>query len=300
MASGGNGQRAVGPRRVRVSRRRNRVEERAVRAAQDAGIGPLRRQPAILRGGFLFWACTRILAFVVLLGAAWLVYESATSDSFQVRALHISGNVLLTQPEVAAVVAARGANLFWVDRREIEARLRLLPPVRSVTVTPILPDTLDVRVEERQPAAFWLSGDHRYLVDREGVILTSIDDSEAPPACSGQPCDPRQAPPLLTVAEPEGQPLTPGERVDATALAASARLAALLPAVGVQPVAFEWSTANGLEVPTQNGWRVRFDGSSGDIEHQVNTLRTIRDYLARGRVNAQLIDVRFGDRSYYR
>jgi hypothetical protein len=52
-------------------------------------------------------------------------------------------------------------------------------------------------------------------------------------------------------------------------------------------------------VPTRDGWRARFD-DAGNVEQQVSTLRTIRDELARTHSPAQLIDVRFGDRPYFR
>ena len=101
------------------------------------------------------------------------------------------------------------------------------------------------------------------------------------------------------MAQLDGQPLTPGDRVDASALATSARLSVLLPTVGVEPLAFEWSRDFGLEVPTRDGWRARFD-EDGNVETQVVSLRSIRDELARTKSAAQLIDVRFGDRPYFR
>jgi hypothetical protein len=101
------------------------------------------------------------------------------------------------------------------------------------------------------------------------------------------------------VAQLDGQPLMPGDRVDAMALATSARLATLLPVVGVEPLAFEWSRDFGLEVPTRDGWRARFDNGS-DVEQQVASLRSVRDEIARTKATAQLIDVRFGDRPYFR
>jgi hypothetical protein len=101
------------------------------------------------------------------------------------------------------------------------------------------------------------------------------------------------------VAQLDGQPLMPGDRVDASALATSARLATLLPAVGVQPLAFEWTPDFGLEVPTRDGWRARFD-DAGNVEQQVASLRSIRDEIARTSASAELIDVRFGDRPYFR
>src|SRR5205807_351871 len=199
----------------------------------------------------------RLLAAVVLVGAGWGVYDSASSDRFQVRSVRVQGNVLLSRAEVENVAAVSGVNVFWVDRGQVAARVRALPLVQRVEISARLPDAVDISIVERQPAAFWVSGDWSYLVDREGVILKAVDvDTQQARACAGQPCDPRLAP-LPTVAQLDGQPLRPGDRVDATALTTSARLAALLPAVGVEPLAFEWSRDSGLEVPSLDGWRDR-------------------------------------------
>lgn len=265
--------------------------ERAVRAASE-------REPW-LPPGFVAWVIGRIVALALLVAAGWLVYDCGSSDRFQVRSLRVQGNVLLSRAEIESAAAVVGSNIFWVDRELVASRLRALPPVQQVEVGAILPDTVEVSIVERQPAAFWVSGDQSYLVDREGVILKAVDgDTQQARACAGQPCDPRLAL-LPTVAQLDAQPLEPGDRVDASALAASARLVTLLSALGVQPLGFEWSRAAGLEVPTRDGWRARFD-DSGDVERQVAWLRVIRDELARTRASVQLIDVRFGDRPYFR
>lgn len=277
---------------ARVSARRsNTASDRAVRAATQ-------REPW-LPAGFLAWAFGRLLATLLLVGAGWTVYDGASSDRFQVRSIRIQGNVLLSRAEVENAAAVSGANVFWVDHTQVAARLRALPLVQRAEVSATLPDTVEVSIVERQPAAFWVSGDRSYLVDAEGVILKAVDaDTQQARACAGQPCDPRLAP-LPTVAQLDGQPLTPGDRVDASALATSARLASLLPGVGVQPLAFEWSHDFGLEVPTRDGWRARFD-DAGNIDQQVASLRLIRDEMARTSGTAELIDVRFGDRPYFR
>lgn len=256
------------------------------------------RQP-LLPPGFVAWVLGRVVAVVLLVGAGWVVYDCASSDRFQVRSIRVQGNVLLSRTEVENVAAVTGANVFWVDQTEVAARLRTLPLVQRAEVSAMLPDTVVLSVVERQPVAFWISGDRSYLVDREGVILKAVDaDTQQARACSGQPCDPRLAP-LPTVAQLDGQPLTPGDRVDSSALATSARLAALLPTVGVEPLGFEWSRDFGLEVPTRDGWRARFDGND-DVERQVTSLRSIRDELTRTKSVAEVIDVRFADRPYFR
>jgi cell division protein FtsQ len=256
------------------------------------------REP-ILPPGFLIWALGRALAMALLVCAAWVVYDSASSDRFQVRSVRVLGNVLLSRAEIEAVAAVTGANVFWVDRGQVAARLRALPLVQSAQVNVVLPDAVEVTVVERQPAAFWVSGGASYLVDREGTILKAVDpDTQQARACAGQPCDPRLAP-MPIVAQMDGPPLTPGSQVQASALTASARLTTLLPRVGVEPLGFEWSLDTGLEVPTRDGWRARFDDQAS-VDQQVAALRSIRDELTRTRATAALIDLRFGDRPYVR
>ena len=279
------------PGQRRQSYRPNPAAERAVRAATQPGPW--------LPPGFGGWLLGRFLGLALLVVAGWVVYDCGSSDRFQVRSVRIQGNVLLSRAEVESVAAVTGANVFWVDRSQVAERVRALPLVQHVEIGATLPDAVDISIVERQPAAFWVSGDHSYLVDTEGVILKAVDaETQQARACAGQPCDPRLAP-LPTVAQLDGQPLTPGDRVDASALATSARLVSLLPSVGVQPLGFEWSRDAGLEVPTRDGWRARFDGS-GNLDQQISSLRSIRDELARTRGAAELIDVRFGDRPYFR
>jgi cell division septal protein FtsQ len=274
-----------------ANHRQNAAVERAVRAATEP-------EPW-LPPGFAAWVIARVLGLGLLVGAGWLVYDCGSSDRFQVRSVHVQGNVLLSRAEIDGVAAVSGANIFWVDRNQVAARLRALPLVQHVEIDATLPDTVDISILERQPVAFWLSGEQSYLVDGEGVILKAVDpETQSARACAGQPCDPRLAP-LPSVVQVDGQPLAPGDRVDASALAASASLTSLLPTLGVQPIGFEWSRDAGLEVPTRDGWRVRFDDGSS-IEEQLASLRAIRDQLAQTQTSASLIDLRFGDRPYFR
>jgi cell division septal protein FtsQ len=239
--------------------------------------------------GFLWWVLARLAAMGIVVGGGWVVYTASTSPEFQVRKVHVRGASLLSQADVEQAAAVIGANVFWVDHAAAEARLQSLPLVVHAEVTPVLPDTVEVRIQERQPAAFWVSGDQTYVVDKDGVVLRPLAEDEAVYADQ----------PLSTVAEVDGQALNPGDVVDASALTTWVRLATLLPGAGVKPKAAQWSADFGLEVQTQEGWRARFD-SAGNLERQVDSLRSIRDYLAQNRTPAEVIDVRFGDRPYYR
>jgi cell division septal protein FtsQ len=237
------------------------------------------------------WVLARVVAMGIVVAGGWVVYTASTSSEFQVRTVRVQGAALLSQADVEQAAAVVGANVFWVDHAAAEARLQSLPLVVHAEVTPVLPDTVNVRLQERQPAAFWVSGDQTYVVDKDGVVLRPLAEDEG--VFADQP--------LPTVAEVDGQPLNPGDVVDASALTTWTRLARLLPGAGVKPKAAQWSADFGLEVQTQEGWRARFNSAGGEnLERQVDSLRAIRDYLAQNKTPAEVIDVRFGDRPYYR
>lgn len=280
------------------SRRLDPVAERALRAARVDEAPP--EWQAKRTNRLFWWLLGRVLAISLLGGSAWLVYDSASSDRFQVRSVVVSGTALLDRTEVESLAAINGANVFWVRPQDVEARLKTLAAVRRVQVAPQLPDRVEITVVEREPAAFWLSGGNTYLVDGEGMVLKALpnDTAAAPVACGGRACDLSRSP-LPTVYLSENGPLAPGQKVDVRALAASTRLQSLLPSAGVAAERFEWSQSTGLEVITREGWRARFDGAS-DLATQLRSLAVLRTEAARRGIAAELFDVRFGDRPIFR
>lgn len=278
-------------RKPRTVLPRNPAARRAIRAATP-------REPWFSHE-FGIWVLGRVLAALLLAGAAWFVQDFASSNRYQVRTIHVRGNVLLSQAEIEDAAAVLGANIFWVNPGAVAARLNALPLVKHATIAASLPDTLDIQLVERQPVGFWTSGGQTYLVDNEGVILRAVDAETAQiRACAGQLCDPGLGA-LPRVADTEAESVAPGDRVDTSALTSSAQLTTLLPAIGIHPTGFEWSRDSGLQVPTADGWSARFD-QAGNLEQQVAELHSIRDELTRTKTSAGLIDVRFGDRSYFR
>src|ERR1700682_2042172 len=113
--------------RTRPPRRANPAAERAVRAATQS-------EP-LLPPGFVAWALARVLAMALLVGAGWVVYDSASSDRFRVHSVRVQGNVVLSRAEVESAAAVTGVNIFWVDRGQVAARLRSLALVQRAEVS---------------------------------------------------------------------------------------------------------------------------------------------------------------------
>jgi cell division protein FtsQ len=87
--------------------------------------------------------------------------------------IEVEGRAMTGRDAVlSAIGAARGTPLFAVNPSQAKAQLEALPWVRSAAVERRLPDTVHIRLVERQPLAFWQRQGKLVLIDRDGVVIT--------------------------------------------------------------------------------------------------------------------------------
>jgi cell division septal protein FtsQ len=227
---------------------------------------------------------SKVLGVAVLFGAASLLYDVASSPEFQATEVRISGNRLLAPQELEAVASVGGLNLFWVRSADIVQRLRLLPPVESARVIPSLPNAITIDVKEREPVAIWQAGEVPFLVDSDGLVLAA------------RPADR----PLMVIHDTSNQQLLPGDRVDGDAVRSVTAIdEQLTRAFGSQVRSYDYSSETGLNIVQANGPRLVLGGSD-QLESKIAAIQTISRYLEANRATAELIDVRFSDRPYFR
>ncbi len=115
----------------------------------------------------------------------------------------------------------RGANLFQLDTGPLEDDIGALTTVAEAAVSVRLPDTLVVRLEEREPILVWRVGERYFLADVEGTLFAVLGD--IPPAETA-------ALPVIEDRRESSESLTVGRRLDAVDFDAARRLASLVPA----------------------------------------------------------------------
>ncbi len=95
---------------------------------------------------------------------------------FGIAEVHIDGNTR-TPPEtvVAALGFAPGQSIFGADLKGARARLMALDWVKDADVVRRYPDSINVRLIEKQPFALWQSGNTISVVERSGGVITSDD-----------------------------------------------------------------------------------------------------------------------------
>lgn len=230
-----------------------------------------------LRGRFVLLGVA-----VVLLTAGLGAYGLVSTGFFRVDHVRVEGARYLSADEVARTSGALHEELFWIDPETVRQRVERLPGVRRAWAVRRWPHGLTVRVEERVPVVVWQVGGVGYAVDADGVVLDLTPDESLP-----------------VIVQTDGSPgLLPGDRVDGDAVRMALQVRELAPtAVGQQAVRFEWTQARGLEVTTDRGVRVRLGDEAG-LEYKLAVWRAILQQA--GRTPVTEIDLRFGDRAFYR
>lgn len=124
------------------------------------------------------WLSLRYVVAAVLLLAAlgtagWLVFFSA---GMQVSTVEVAGNRLLSDGVVRRVADVRqGEQLALVDLDRARRRVASLAEVESVEVTRRWPDTVEVRVVEREAVAVVELGGRLRGLDASGVVFREYD-----------------------------------------------------------------------------------------------------------------------------
>lgn len=156
----------VPSRRVRPSAG---VAVAADRRFRRSDLRPERRRlgRALLRAGR--WA----LPFAALLAAGvWSVDILLQAEMLTVRHVVVRGNVRLSTEEVQALVdGVRGENILRVDFEAHRRRALDSPWIAAVSLSRVLPSTIDVHVIERVPMALARVGQQLFLVDHSGVVI---------------------------------------------------------------------------------------------------------------------------------
>ena len=170
-----------------------------------------------------------------LVGAAGMVTLTAllfwllTDDSFRVTQASISLDGLRHADEAAVrdhlAGLDRSPNVFRVRASEIVSELQVLPEIESAAATVILPASVSIHVEEREPVFAWSDGSDTWLVDGKGMLFApeaAVPEEAAPAAgTSGLP--------MVEDARLVEVPLTIGSHLPATDLAVMRQLLALTP-----------------------------------------------------------------------
>ncbi len=140
----------------------------------------------LLGGGFGIWATTSgrlAAAEAALVGRALALTADA---GLAVRQVYVDGRVRTGLEELRERLGVKvGQPLLGIDTEAARERLKQLTWVDQASVVRMLPDSLYVRLIERQPLALWQQGGRFDVIDRAGAVIESgLDGARLPEAYS--------------------------------------------------------------------------------------------------------------------
>ena len=102
----------------------------------------------------------------------WAVIAASTKMGFKVDEILVIGRNETKQKELlSAVRLARGAPILAFDLEAAQKRVEALPWVRKASVERMLPDTVLLNVEEREPLVLWQHKGAFALIDTDGEVI---------------------------------------------------------------------------------------------------------------------------------
>lgn len=127
-----------------------------------------------------------IVCIVSCLGfLAFMGYRTVTASSFfDARSIEVEGVTRISHDDIEKIVKSQTErNGVWnSDLEAIRTEVEKMSYVKSAAVTRILPDGVQVRIDERIPQAVVRIRGGDYWVDDEGTILGAVNKNEMRPA----------------------------------------------------------------------------------------------------------------------
>lgn len=98
--------------------------------------------------------------------------RAVVAMGFGVKRVMVEGQKNATDAAITTALAAGPETLMLAfDTDAAKERLEAVPWIRHAQVMRLLPSTLQVVIEERDPYAMWQNKGHTFVVDDEGVVL---------------------------------------------------------------------------------------------------------------------------------
>jgi len=150
-------------------------------AARQRQARPWSRRTILLSSGAAALAALALTGFVLqrtgviargVVAVEQRVFAWTAERGLAIGNVQVEGRGRASRAAVlSAVAVARGMPLLAVDPAQAKQRLEAVPWIRSASVERRFPDTLHIRLVERQPLAFWQRHGKLVLIDRDGVVI---------------------------------------------------------------------------------------------------------------------------------
>ncbi|MBV7330088.1 FtsQ-type POTRA domain-containing protein [Chloroflexi bacterium TSY] len=242
------------------------------------------------------WHESKVASILLLLLVGYGCYWIFTADQFfiyreDVDFINVS---YLTQDELYEAAQVDGWSAFWLQPNEIGERLRNHPYVADAQVTILLPGRVEAQIVEEQPKALWITDQGPLWLLADGRALPIRHENTAGLL---QIRDGTQAARALRTTDfVDAQVQESQQAIDRDVLTAAENLSQLFP--NIQYLNYHKGIGLNFALPHSDYWIYWGDGQN--IETKITNLQAAQRILERGDTTAQIIDLRYLQRPYFR
>lgn len=114
-----------------------------------------------------------IICFLLIGIVAGVIFKASF---FNIDAVTVSGNTVLSKKKVVDEKNIIGQNIFLFDQKKLEGMILTNPYIKGVTIKKQFPDKLDIKVEERKMLYKIKEGNKYYLLNKSLVLMEVKED----------------------------------------------------------------------------------------------------------------------------
>ena len=223
--------------------------------------------------------------FVVFIAVSTLIaaggWRALHSGLFTVHSVQVRGVDGANADVVRQAAALAGQRYFSLDSAAAVQRVEALPWVKSATIATAFPNRATISITPRTAIGVWRVGAVNYLVDADGIVIGTADDSGA----------------LPVVDATDGNAVQIGDRIDPDPLLVAAQVEEFAGATLQQTVSrVSYGRDTGVTVIAAHGVQVLLGNGDG-LAHKLAIWQALATKAKSG--DLHLLDLR-GDRPYYR
>jgi len=199
------------------------------------------------------------------------------SPFFEVRRVLVRGNQYLVEEKIQALAGINvGMNIFKLDLTATAENLKMIPMVKDVQVTRVLPSTVLITIKERRPLGLLSTEEGFIEVDEEGVCLQK--------AGSGTPG-------LPVITGVTANAVSPGEVVEAERLEEALMVIGGLPGEAVIKLSeVHVDQDRQIKIYTMEGMQCRF-GTATEIQEKGAVLAQVLQEIYKQGAKVKYIDL---------
>lgn len=220
----------------------------------------------------------KVLA-LLLVGA--ILYQGAQavmrSRSLQLDNFEVEGNTearISTEAVIEATGAEAGDQLLGISTRKVSEQLEKLPWVAEASVERILPSTLRISIDERNPSYVIQTGQGPFLADSRGLVLQEGSEK------------------LVNVVEMPLQAIRPGTRISNPEFTHTSRILRSLPeAIRSRVTSVRAPSIDQIQLETGGGPMIYY-GAAEKVEEKNFAVESLLERSESASPPVAVIDVR--------